>query len=423
MVLTAMGFFSSGLQLAAANRIRESISNDTGLIVITGEAGTGKTFLLHRIIDTLPGRILPIFFHAPPTNLDDFVGYILEKLEVRGIEPRGQQGCEENIGVLQDYLRQRQRQGQASVVFVDDAQNLSSSLLSCIVRLQAGQQVAKRVVQLTLIGLPRLLAMLQQPSLQSSLPPSHVRIEIPPLSAAEAAAFLGSRHAHRPPLSPEAIRGILHHAHGIPRLIKMLCQCASFAAKASDAETITGEMVDEAVQTCELAVQSHCVSSTFDASGDRSRDDTDILSPASFSHNHPSPEGFAYSFKHEERPMYRTENINKVLKTLQSGSPDVEAAALISEDGLMIASVLPQDLDETRVAGMSATLLSLGTRAAVELGRGDVQEVVVRGRQGYSVMVNVGRGALLLVVANENAKLGLIFFDMREAANALRQIL
>jgi len=124
-----------------------------------------------------------------------------------------------------------------------------------------------------------------------------------------------------------------------------------------------------------------------------------------------------------EIPASRTDRLNKVLKNLQYGSPDVEAAALISEDGLMIASALPQELDETRVAGMSATLLSLGTRAAHELGRGQIQEIVVRGVQGYAVMVDAGRGVLLLVVANENAKLGLIFFDMREAVNVIRQIL
>ena len=75
--------------------------------------------------------------------------------------------------------------------------------------------------------------------------------------------------------------------------------------------------------------------------------------------------------------MSRVDHLNKILRSLQSGSPDVEASALISEDGLMIASALPAHVDETRVAGMSATLLSLGTRAATELERGDVLEVLV----------------------------------------------
>ena len=121
--------------------------------------------------------------------------------------------------------------------------------------------------------------------------------------------------------------------------------------------------------------------------------------------------------------MSRVENLHKVLRHLQSGSPDVEASALISDDGLMIASVLPSDTDETRVAGMSATLVSLGVRAATELGRGSVEEVIVRGEYGYVVMLSAGRGVLLLTLANENAKLGLIFFDMREAIGQIREIL
>lgn len=121
--------------------------------------------------------------------------------------------------------------------------------------------------------------------------------------------------------------------------------------------------------------------------------------------------------------MSRVESINRILRSLQSGSPDVEASALISEDGLMIASALPQHVDETRVAGMSATLLSLGTRAATELERGDVEEVLVRGSYGYAVMLAAGAGTLLLVLASKSAKLGLIFLDMRNAVTDLRQVL
>lgn len=121
--------------------------------------------------------------------------------------------------------------------------------------------------------------------------------------------------------------------------------------------------------------------------------------------------------------MSRSEQLNRILRTLQSASPDVEASALISEDGLMIASALPQHIDETRVAGMSATILSLGTRASVELERGDVEEVLVRGKEGYAVLVAAGSGTLLLVLASKSAKLGLIFLDMRRAAADIRKIL
>ncbi len=121
--------------------------------------------------------------------------------------------------------------------------------------------------------------------------------------------------------------------------------------------------------------------------------------------------------------MSRVEQLNRILRTLQSASPDVEASALISEDGLMIASALPAHVDESRVAGMSATIQSLGTRAAMELERGQVEEVLVRGQDGYAVLVNAGSGALLLVLANKSAKLGLIFLDMRRAVGEIRKVL
>ena len=121
--------------------------------------------------------------------------------------------------------------------------------------------------------------------------------------------------------------------------------------------------------------------------------------------------------------MSRVESINRILRALQSSSPDVEASALISEDGLMIASALPQHIDEGRVAGMSATLSSLGTRAATELDRGEVDEVLVRGKNGYVVMLTANNGTLLLVLTTQAAKLGLILLDMRSAITDLKKVL
>ncbi len=123
--------------------------------------------------------------------------------------------------------------------------------------------------------------------------------------------------------------------------------------------------------------------------------------------------------------MNRLDELNKILRKLQIDSPGIETSALISEDGLMIARAesMNMSMEETRVAGMAATLLNLGTRAAMELSRGAVQEVIVRGENGYAVVLSAGRGTLLLAVTNEASKLGLIFFDMREAIRALQKVL
>lgn len=121
--------------------------------------------------------------------------------------------------------------------------------------------------------------------------------------------------------------------------------------------------------------------------------------------------------------MSRIDNVNRILRNLQSGTPDLEACALVSEDGLMIASALPQHIDETRVAGMTATLASLGVRAAEELERGAVEQVFVKGKEGYAVMFQATDNTLLLVMASRTAKLGLIFLDTQRASAQLSKVL
>jgi len=124
-----------------------------------------------------------------------------------------------------------------------------------------------------------------------------------------------------------------------------------------------------------------------------------------------------------EKPMSRTDELNKALRKFQEDSPGVEACALVSDDGLTIASILPVGMEETRVGGMGATLLNLATRAAVQLNRGVVREVVVRGEGGYVAMIGTRRNALLMAVTNEASKLGMIFFDMHEAIRAIEKVL
>jgi predicted regulator of Ras-like GTPase activity (Roadblock/LC7/MglB family) len=119
----------------------------------------------------------------------------------------------------------------------------------------------------------------------------------------------------------------------------------------------------------------------------------------------------------------RNEQMIERLRELQVSSPDVEAAAIISVDGLPIATSLPQNVEEDRVSAMSAAMLSLGERIAGELGRGMLDEVYVKGERGYVILRAVGEEAVLTVLARQQAKLGLLFFDMRRAAEEFSNIL
>lgn len=119
----------------------------------------------------------------------------------------------------------------------------------------------------------------------------------------------------------------------------------------------------------------------------------------------------------------RTELMVSRLRDLQASMPDIEASAVVSVDGLIMASALPADVEEDRVSAMSAAMLSLGERIAGELGRGLLEQVYIRGAQGYVFLSAVGEDAVLTVLARKDAKLGLIFLDMRRAAEDLAKLL
>jgi uncharacterized protein len=111
------------------------------------------------------------------------------------------------------------------------------------------------------------------------------------------------------------------------------------------------------------------------------------------------------------------------LREMQTGNTDIQASAVVSVDGLSIASVLPPDVEEDRVSAMSAAMLSLGERIAGELGRGTVEQVYIRGKAGHVILTAVGQEAVLTTMAREQAKTGLVFLDMKRAADDLQRLL
>lgn len=114
--------------------------------------------------------------------------------------------------------------------------------------------------------------------------------------------------------------------------------------------------------------------------------------------------------------MTKAERLSAALDELLAVSPDVDAAAIVSADGLPIASVLPAGVAEDRLAAMSAALLTLGDKAAEGLGKGDLAQVFVEGSNGYVVLMAAGRHAVLVTVTSKQAKVGLVLFEMRKAA-------
>lgn len=119
----------------------------------------------------------------------------------------------------------------------------------------------------------------------------------------------------------------------------------------------------------------------------------------------------------------RAEQMQQILRTLVTNTPDLEGAAMVSTDGLILSSVLPSGSDEDRVSAMAAALLSLGERTSGELRRGTLEQVYVRGDSGYIILMQAGKEAVLEAIAGAQAKLGMVLLDMKRAAQEIAQVI
>ncbi len=115
--------------------------------------------------------------------------------------------------------------------------------------------------------------------------------------------------------------------------------------------------------------------------------------------------------------------IERILLEVQRRIPDIEGVAIVTKDGLPIASLLHSDSDEDQISAMTAASLSLSERVVIELKRGIMEQVIITGSNGLIVIRNAGEYAVLVAIVNIKAKLGLVLFDMRRAAERLSKLI
>jgi uncharacterized protein len=125
----------------------------------------------------------------------------------------------------------------------------------------------------------------------------------------------------------------------------------------------------------------------------------------------------------EEKSMINISMLQEVLQNFVSGTSNIQGIALVSPDGLALASVLPVGMDEDRNAAMSAAMLSLGERIGTELVRGKIERIVVEGEKGFGILVSCGPDAVLLVLASAAVKQGLLFLEVKRVVDQLVPLL
>ncbi|MBW3640684.1 MAG: roadblock/LC7 domain-containing protein [Actinobacteria bacterium] len=125
----------------------------------------------------------------------------------------------------------------------------------------------------------------------------------------------------------------------------------------------------------------------------------------------------------EAAGLSRSDRLDRAIHALLSQTPEIEAVAVVSFDGLPMAAALPPSMDEDRVAAMSAALLSLGERAAQGLGRGELSQVYIEGTDGTVFLVSAEDEAVLVAVAAKGAKVGMMLYEVRRSAAVVAAIL
>jgi general secretion pathway protein A len=218
-----------------------------GFIVITGEVGTGKTTLIHYLLDKMNGnsRTKTAFLFNPKLTVNDFIQYILKDL---GVRVQGQTKAE-YLHNLHRYLLNAYQKDERVVLIVDEAHGLNPELLEEIRLLSNLETARSKLLQIVLVGQTELDETLSQPEFRQLRQRINLRFHLPPLSAKETSEYVEKRlrvaGAKDPIFTETAIKEIYARSGGIPRLINILCDNALLNGYALDQKMVDAKSVRE----------------------------------------------------------------------------------------------------------------------------------------------------------------------------------
>ena len=117
-----------------------------------------------------------------------------------------------------------------------------------------------------------------------------------------------------------------------------------------------------------------------------------------------------------------SDQLNLILHELERNVPHVEATAIVSTDGLVIASRLPRDVEEDRIGAMAAAILTISKRSGEELERGEMLRVLIEGTDGYLFIRSIGEDAVLIALVDRGVRLGMLFYESKKCVSKLTKI-
>jgi general secretion pathway protein A len=245
--------YSNSLYREAFATLQYGIEGRKGFIVITGEAGTGKTTLLRRFMRTVESTVHTAFIFNPHLDFTGLLRLILNELGIAN--------CAEDrltmLAQLNDFLIEQLKRNHIVSLLVDEAQELSDKMLEELRLLSNLETDREKLIQIVLMGQPELQRKLDRPELRQLKQRVAIRCRLAPLSSVEIAPYIDSRlaiagYAGKELFEAAAVKKIGAYSKGIPRLINVICDNALLITYTNSTNTVSADTIDEAAAELQL---------------------------------------------------------------------------------------------------------------------------------------------------------------------------
>src|SRR6202167_4451625 len=246
-------FLTKQIQEALAG-LTYGIQNRKGFILLTGEVGTGKTTLLNRLLDWLHGqRVATAYIFNSKLDSSHLFDFMMAEFEI----PCESREKSQVLLRLNHWLLDRYRAGEAAVLIVDEAQNLSDDVLEEIRLLTNLETSTEKLLQIVLTGQPELEEKLKRPELRQLRQRITLRCHTSPLSLEESFGYIAERlriagASGEPIFSKEAIQTVHMYSRGIPRVVNLLCEHSLINAYVDSLRPVPAHMVEEVAREFQL---------------------------------------------------------------------------------------------------------------------------------------------------------------------------
>jgi general secretion pathway protein A len=247
--------FKTESHLEVLATIRYAIEHNKGLVVITGEVGTGKTTILRAALQQFTDEVLCVYIFNPFLTASEFFEQVADEF---GLDLSRSASKPELLAALGRFLAERHSQDLRTVLIIDEAHGLPTSLLEEIRLLMNFETSTEKLLQVVLSGQPELHEVLNRPALRQLKQRVSLRCQIKPLSLFEINKYIRFRlkqaGATNVNLFDNAAVGLIGHvSQGIPRVVNNICDNALLYGYAAGAEMITRDTIEEVVETLDLS--------------------------------------------------------------------------------------------------------------------------------------------------------------------------